>query len=263
MRDAAPAAGMVLITMPHSHYAEKARWALDWLALPYREERHVPLLHWIATVRLGGRSVPVLRHGTRRWLDSTDIVLHADSVCGGDRLVPTDPAQRREVEALQAHFDAVLGPHARRWAYAQLLPHKHLLRQMMSNGVPRLEAHLLPLLLLLVIPIVRASLRITPESAQRSLQRVQGVFAEVSERLGDGRPFLAGGRFTAADLCFAALAAPVLLPSGCGAAYPTLDEVPPQMREEISRLRDTAAGRYALRLFVQQRRSHLHSVDRP
>src|SRR5438876_979267 len=65
----------VLITMPHSHYAEKARWALDWLSLPYSEEPHAPLLHWIATTRKGGRSVPVLLHGARRFTDSTDIMV--------------------------------------------------------------------------------------------------------------------------------------------------------------------------------------------
>ena len=43
----------ILITMPHSHYAEKARWALDWLAMPYREEPHVPLLHRLATAAIG------------------------------------------------------------------------------------------------------------------------------------------------------------------------------------------------------------------
>jgi glutathione S-transferase len=44
----------VLITIPHSHYSEKARWALDRLELPYREEVHIPLLHRLATIRNGG-----------------------------------------------------------------------------------------------------------------------------------------------------------------------------------------------------------------
>lgn len=28
-----------LITIPASHYCEKVRWALDWLKIPYIEER--------------------------------------------------------------------------------------------------------------------------------------------------------------------------------------------------------------------------------
>jgi glutathione S-transferase len=249
-RNATPA---ILITMPHSHYSEKARWALDWLSLPYREEPHVPLLHRVATTRNGGQSVPVLVHGNRRFVDSTDIVVHADAFCGGDLLYPRDATMRREVETLEERFDLELGPHTRRWAYAQLLSESRLLRQAMSRGVPWFEARLLSVLMPLVRNQIRARLRITSESAGRSLDRVRAIFREVDERLADGRRFLVGERFTAADLTFAALAAPVLFPAGCRAAYLALDEAPAAMREEVLRLRDTDAGRFALRLFLHER----------
>ena len=64
---------------------------------------------------------------------------------------------------------------------------------------------------------------------------------------------MVGDRLTAADLTFAALAAPVLFPVSYRAAYPALDDVPAAMRDEILRLRDTDAGRFALRLFSQER----------
>jgi glutathione S-transferase len=243
----------VLITMPHSHYSEKARWALDRLALPYREEPHVPLLHRLATTRNGGGSVPVLVHGPSRLIDSSGIVAYADTAGGGDLLYPRDASLRREVEALEKRFDEELGPHTRRWAYAQLLAEPGLLRPVMSRGVPWLEARLLPVIMPLVLRLIRTGFRITPESAQRSIERVRGIFRQVDERLGDGRQFLVGERFTAADLTFAALAAPVLFPADCRASYPTIDAVPAAMREEALRLRDTAAGQFALRLFLQER----------
>jgi glutathione S-transferase len=243
----------VLVTMPHSHYAEKARWALDWLALPYREQAHVPLLHRLATLRHGGGSVPLLRHGDRRLCDSSDILQHADAACGGDRLYPADPALRQEVARWEDRFDEELGPHARRWAYAQFLPQRRVLRTMMARGVPRWEALLLPLLMPAVVPLVRRAFRITAESAERSRLRVHDLFAEVGERLGDARRYLVGGRFTAADLSFAALASPVLLPAACGASYPALEAVPAPMREEVQRLRATVAGAFALRLYAQHR----------
>ena len=243
----------VLITMPHSHYVEKARWALDWLSLPYREQPHVPVLHRMATTRNGGRGVPVLVHGGRQFVDSNAILEYADSVCGGGLLYSRDPTQRRAVDALEEQFDEVLGPHTRRWAYAQLLHDRGLLRKMMSRGVPWAEASLLPVLMPIVIPTIRTVLRITSESAQRSIERVWGIFREVDERLNDGRRFLVGERFSAADLTFASLASPVLLPEGCRASYPELAAVPAMMREEILRLRDTGAGQFALRLFSQER----------
>lgn len=242
-----------LITMPHSHYAEKARWALDWLGLPYRESSHIPLWHRLVTRHHGGGSVPVLVHGGHRLLDSTDILVHADAAMGGDRLYPADEALRREVDAWEERFDTVLGPHSRRWAYAQVLPHRGLLRQMMSRGVPRAQAAVLGLAMPAIVPMIRAAFRVTPESAGRSLLRVDELFHEVGERLQDGRAFLVGGRFTAADLSFAALASPVLLPPECGASYPPVQDVPAEMRGEVLRLRDTAAGRWGLRLYAGHR----------
>ena len=248
--DSAPA---TLITIPLSHYCEKARWGLDRVAFPYREEAHAPLLHRLATRRHDGGTVPVLVHGSSRFADSTNILMHADAVCGGDLLYPRDGALRRDVDALEKRFDTELGPHTRRWAYAQFLPHAKLLRAVWSRGVPRLEASLVPAIAPLLRRLVRAAYRITPQNAQRSLERVHGVFRQVDELLGNGRRFLAGERFTAADLTFAALAAPVLFPDKYRAVHPALDAVPATMREEVIRLRDTDAGRFALRMFSQER----------
>jgi glutathione S-transferase len=246
-------ASAILITIPLSHYCEKARWALDRVALSYREDPHAPLLHRLATHRNEGGTVPVLVHGSRRLIDSTAILVHADAVCGGDVLYPREAALGREVAALEEQFDTQLGPHTRRWAYAELLSHPKLLRSVWSRGVPKLEASLLPLITPLARRLVGAAYKITPESAQRSLERVQSVFRQVDQRLSDGRRFLAGQRFTAADLTFAALAAPVLFPVECRAVHPPLDSMSAAMREEVLSLRDTDAGRFALRLFSEER----------
>lgn len=242
-----------LITMPHSHYVEKARWALDRTGLPYREEPHIPLLHRWATGRHGGGSVPVLVHEGGSITDSTPIMRHADAACGGDVLYPRDPVARQAVDDLVRRFDDELGPHARRWAYSHLLGVPALLLPMVSRGVPRLERWLLPLVMPVFLRVVPRAFRITPASTARSLERLHLLFAEVSAQLADGRPFLTGERFTAADLTFAALASPVLLPPGTRAPYPTPEEVPVAMRDEVLRLRDTPAGRFALRLFMDER----------
>ena len=242
-----------LITIPLSHYCEKARWGLDRVALPYREEPHAPLLSRLAMKRSERGTVPVLLHGSLRFVDSTDILVHGDEVCGGDLLYPCDPLLRAEVDALVKWFDTELGPHSRRWAYGVLLPQAKLLRWVWSRRVPRWEAVLVPLTAPLVRRLVGRAYRITPESIRSSQGRVRGVFQKVGDMLGNGRRFLVGERFTAADLTFAALAAPVLFPAECRAVHPALDDVPATLREEILRLRETEAGRFALRLFSQER----------
>jgi glutathione S-transferase len=246
-------ADIILITIPLSHYCEKARWALDRVGLAYREQAHAPLVHRLFTMRQGGGTVPMLLDGSRRIVDSTDILLYADAAGGGDLLYPVDPVLRGEVELLEEMFDAQLGPHSRRWAYAHLLPHPALIRSLWTRGAPTLEAKLLRLIVPLVRRLVRASYRVSPASGERSLERVQAVFDKVEERLTQGRRFLVGERFTAADLTFAALSAPMVLPVQCRAVQPTLEEVPASIREEILRLRETIAGRFALRLFEEER----------
>ena len=56
----------VLITIPISHYCEKARWGLDRAGVGYREQAHLQLIHWLAVRRAGGgTTVPVLVCGDR------------------------------------------------------------------------------------------------------------------------------------------------------------------------------------------------------
>jgi glutathione S-transferase len=236
------------ITIPLSHYCEKARWALDRAALPYREEPHAPLVS-----RFAGGTVPSLVHDGRRFTESTDILVFADGFTGGDVLFPREPALRSEVDALVGRFDAELGPHTRRWAYSYLLSNAALLRSLWAREVPRLQASLVPVIAPFARFFARRAYNITPQSAQRSLDRVRGVFKDVDATLRDGRRFLAGERFTAADLTFAALAAPVVFPAEYRAVHPALEDVPAAMREEILRFRNTDAGQFVLRLFERER----------
>jgi glutathione S-transferase len=241
------------ITILLSHYCEKARWALDRCGVPYREEPHVPLLSRLATRRGEGGTVPVLVSGEIRLTDSTAILVHADQFAGGGVLYPRELAMRRIVESFVKRFDEDLGPHVRRWAYSHLLPEKELLHDLWSRGAPKHEAFFLPLIVPIGRKLLRSSYRMTPESALRSLDAIHKVFREVGDRLGDGREFLAAGRFSAADLTFAALAAPVLFPAENRAVSPDLAQLPAPMREEVLSLRETDAGRFALRLYSRER----------
>jgi glutathione S-transferase len=251
--DNAPHGPAVLITIPLSHYCEKARWALDRAKLPYVEQPHVPLLSRLATRRSDGGTVPVLVQGNVRIGDSTLILRHADQWRDEELLYPKDPALRAEVEALEDRFDQELGTQVRRWAYVHLLPDKALLRELWSRGSPARETRWLPLIVPVLRKLLPRSYKATPDSGARSLARVQDVFKVVEERLQDGRRFLVGGRFTAADLTFASLAAPGLFPAECRAVMPSLEAVPALMRAEVTRLRETVAGQFGLRLYREER----------
>src|ERR1700742_3810278 len=87
-----------LITIPISHYCEKARWALDWAGVDYEERGHLQGIHWIPAPRAGGRkTAPVLVWGDRFFADSADIVEEASAKAPPDRsLFPEDTAAAAE-----------------------------------------------------------------------------------------------------------------------------------------------------------------------
>jgi hypothetical protein len=74
---------------------------------------------------------------------------------------------------------------------------------------------------------------------------------EVLER-GGGR-YLVGGRFTAADLTFAAMSAIVLMPPQYGAYLPPVEAMPSDF--PALELRETPAGRHAMRMYELHRRA--------
>ena len=244
-----------LITIPPSHYCEKARWALEKAGIAYREEGHPPLLHRVATkLARGGRSTPVLVAGDRVLPDSTDILQFIDvEHAEGWRPYPTDSQLRVEAEELEEIFDTRLGPHTRRIAYYHLLQHNDLFLASVLAGVGGFERTLFRALAPLIKKLMRVGMRIDDEGAERSLGYVQNVFETVGELLADGRSYLVGKKFGAADLTFAALAAPVLLPRNYGSPLPSLGEVPAELLAQIEEFRSSPAGDFALRIYRDHR----------
>ncbi len=82
---------------------------------------------------------------------------------------------------------------------------------------------------------------------------MRASFDAVDERLADGRPYLCGASFTAADLTFAALAAPMLMPPEYGVPLPQPEELPRAMATVVRELRAHPAGVHALAMFRDER----------
>jgi glutathione S-transferase len=238
-----------LVTIPISHFCEKARWALERAGLEYVEERHVQSVHRFASRRAGGHgTLPVLVTGEGTFAESEWIVRYADQRLPPEqRLFTGDP----QVEALCRWLDGGLGPDARRLIYAHMLPRKALMLPYNNQGVPPWEARALTALYPVATRWARRELRIT--SVEDDRPRVLAAFDAIAERLADGRRHLTGDRFTAADLTFASLAAAVILPPGYGVALPRPDELPEPVRRDVEAFRAHPAGAYALSLFATRR----------
>jgi glutathione S-transferase len=246
----------VLITIPISHYCEKARWALDRAGVRYREQAHLQLIHWLAVGRSGGGgTAPVLVCSDRVLADSAEIVDEADANARpGQRLYPDDPGAAAEVRALERDFDANLGPHGRRWMYNAMRGRRDLAIAYACTGVPAWERWVLPLAYPAVARMIDRYLDITPATAAYSEAQVRMTFDAVAKRLSDDRPYLCGDRFTAADLTFAALAASVLMPPEYGVPLPQPEELPVAMAAVVREFRAHPAGAHALAMFRDERR---------
>jgi glutathione S-transferase len=255
-----------LITIRVSHFNEKARWALDRCGHAYDEEPYMPMLHNLGTVpvllrhragaadKLSTRfSTPVLVAGDRVIADSSAIVEFAsEQAKDASARLYFDP-QARELEA---HYSGRFGADARRLVYWYLLPHRGLLVDLGVNNVGRAQARAFAAGLPMLIPFLRKGLAVHETQAMRSRANVLAEFERVSERLADGRPYLLGDRFSAADLSFAALGSIALMvgpDEGYGAWLPSPDQLSPEFSELASSLRATAAGKFVLRMFAEER----------
>lgn len=247
----------LLVTISFSHYCDKARWALERAGVSYRESAHLPGFHLPAVRRAGGkRTTPLLVTDGGVLTDSTDILAWVDRRRPDLALFGRTAEDRREILALEDHFDEALGPHTRRWAYFHLLPDRAFARRMFDAQavVPAHERALMRVIFPVVRLAMRRAMNITEEAAERSRRKVDAVLDEVAARLADGRRYLVGDAFTAADLTFAALVTPAILSEDPESRLPPLAWVPAAAADRIRAWQAHPAGAFAQRIMRDHRR---------
>ena len=236
-----------------SHFCEKIRWVLARWQIPYREEAHFQGFHYIPSF-LHGRTpfVPILIDGTKVITDSSVIMAYLDeSFCERESLYPdTQKTQIRELEEL---FNETLGVETRRWVYLHMLHHPKIALATATQKVPAWQRMAATPLFPFAGGFIKKRLSVTAENVQAGEQKIRQIFQQVEELLSDGRPYLCGDQFTAADLTFASMTAPITLPREYGIRLPTHDELPHPMKDIARELADSRAGKFALRMFHEEK----------
>ena len=240
-----------LLTIPISHYCEKARWALDRAGSNTRRS----LTSRASTGSSPGG--PAARGRCRCWWRTRASTANPRTSCatptaglGDERLFPAEHRSREEVIGVCRRLDAGLGPDARRLIYAHMLPRAQEMLPVNNQGVPAWEDRLPRRW-----PLVKRWGRASWASARRRSATTNRASASSTRwRAARGRAaHLCGDRFSAADLTFAAWrprdrAAGVRLP------LPQPEELPDPIAADVLGFREHPAGAFALRLFRTQRR---------
>ncbi len=247
---------LTLFTLPPSHFSEKARWALDRAQIPYRERSNPPMFHRFVNLWLGApKTRPVLRTPTRLICESSEILQYVDEFLSPDlRLYPADPELRRSVCDFEHHLGKQVGFSVIRWAYFHLLPETDLILPLMTGPARNLENSIFRLCFPLVRLAMQKGLKLVPATAERALNKIEKTMDEVGEKLSDGRQFLFGGRFSAADLTCAALFGAILLAPEFGGTKARLELLPPALAERRQAWLKHSTAEFVLRIYRDQRR---------
>jgi glutathione S-transferase len=222
---------------------------LDLAEVDYDERQHLPLFRTLVAATAGRLRVPIVRVGGRvfdhprdllRWLrSSTESPLDDDreAVSLGVELSGSFARAAQDLHAAIAArndrvfrvFEAGRAPPLERWTTRWL-----------RRGGDR---------------------SVAPSSGDRAV--IEETFARVAARLQDGRRYLLGERLSFADVTFAALAAPVLLPPHHPVPHPSPRLLGADDRDMVTKLRQHPAGVFGLRVYAERplsRASHARQV---
>lgn len=192
----------LLLTLPPSHYCERARWALDLQGIVYDEEHLAPGTHLLRVKRLGAAatSLPLLLLEDGLLCQGSDRILDWAGLSGGD------PEIERRLEQATA-------PLIRQCLYAGLLPDPRSgIRDVLLRGTSKRDATIGRMTWPLLRRIMAAGMNARPGLLPDLIAQVDRELDWFDRLLAERGDYLVGREFGRADLTTASLLAPVALP---------------------------------------------------
>lgn len=220
-----------------SHYCEKARWALDYLAIDYHLKHLMPGPHAKAVRSLGAArsALPVLVHDKRCVQGSANIIDWAEQEVGLPTLTP--PSLETDCRSIENRVDEVLGVHVRRQFYSEALPeYPETVRPIFSKDLGIAEKLMLRLAWTQVCSKMIQWMDLGPEQREESKALVAQELDWLDSLVTGNSLFLAGDQLSRADLAVASLLAPIAMP----AEHPTYSQLepPPRFRTAMEQWSD-------------------------
>lgn len=228
---------LVLHQFRASHFNDKVRWALAHKGLPHRRVSYLPGPHQVPIRRLSAQtSTPVLVIAGKVVAGSAPIIDALEVAFPDKPLYPADARLRADALAIQARFDAQIGPATRTAAFTVFVRELSYVSRLFGHGEPALKRYLYRAALPLVRPVMAKTNGVADaDNVRKAFDTVAETLDWIAASVRD-RPALVGESFSVADLTVAALLSPlVALDHPDMAPRPP---VPPRLEQFYVRWRD-------------------------
>lgn len=241
----------VLYVFHISHFAEKARWALDHKRVRYRAATLLPGPHWL-TVRRFSRAaqVPLLLDDGAVIQGSSRIIDHAERVWPEPRLTP--PGAADEVAALEQMLDRHVGEAARLVFYSYLLDRVDVTAPLFAAGGPRWGPAFYRVAYPAIARVIRSTYGVDRDRAERGKEIVAGAIARLEERLARCA-YLVGDQLSRVDITAAALLAPIVAPTEHACRWDEVRAAVPGWAAWTARFDGSPVSAWVRRLYRDQR----------
>jgi glutathione S-transferase len=241
-----------LYTFNISHFAEKARWTLDYECIPYEERVLLPGPHQLVTRRIAPRThVPVLEHDGQFVQGSSAIIDYVADRLGGTKLTPIDPTERAKALELEKTLDQTFGRGLQQVLYSALLKDRRTVIDLWSFGGPFWARGFYAVAYPAVASAVKRLYKTTDvEGVAKAKQRFVATFDALDAVLAK-QSYLGGDTPNRSDITLAALLAPVCRVPEHRVKWPAM---PPELADLEASLGGRPAWNHVLRMYRDHRK---------
>lgn len=252
-----------LVSINTSGHAEIAKWVLDINQIQYIEKNYPPVIGERKAARIINsqevNNMPVYLQTDRLIYSSESIIYDFDAnLPEGKQLFPSDIDLQNEVYELYKLFTTTFYTAVERYRYSELFKSKKNALTLLKKNITFLNRLKYRLSYGNYKKRISKKINLNNEDSIVFLAEVKNIFSHVDKLLSDNRKYLVGNKFTAADLAFAAIAAPVILPVEYGGAQTKFNEISEAFRHEIMLLRRSPAGQFVLKMYQEERPINLN-----
>ena len=242
---------MKLLEFPHSHYCEKARWALDYKGIAFQAVPLMPGFHVLTVRRYApDTSVPVLLSDGGVVQGSSEIIDYLENRCASRSLTPTEPGERQACLEIEHVMDDRLGENIRRILYDRLLAYPDFIRYCFTHPMSGFKQFLFNLYYPVLRDKIHQTYVISPARVEQARHDFDLAMGEIGERL-NRQQYLVGGKFTRADLSVASMLSLLVMPAEH--PFPWRQIPDPQIIAFHNEYRDHPVAEWVRKMYRQHR----------